>query len=433
MGYGTGVLRAYYAVSLMRGLTVGVAGASSLYIAQKSGAPQNVLVAARGVGLIIGPAILSRLIGKMVWSGESQSGFAIASAAKVAAELAIPRAQNEFVLYAAFLVIGLAMAVLDTSAQILITRVHKEQCGLIMLIYCAVYGVGCMVAPFIAIRDPFRVWDLLALIDLVVASSVGCRRLVIGKPRNWKAKVRGNTAASIGQATETPTSPTSPVGPTSTEEPAKVLPSRVLHAGMAFVFLAQTTETAMSCWAFTFAATTLHLGKKQAALFPSSFYLSFTTARGLVLILSTKFLPSTIAQVGTMLTVIGSLLFYNLTRHAAGCVQVSIASEAELCQSMDIRPMLACLALVGAGSCPLYPMMLGSVRQHGDMDAKQQGWFMSAYSSGITAGMFLPGLISLPYIEVFGTMAMFLILSSHIRYFPLLNRQKRHQLVGTRK
>lgn len=430
MGYGTGVLRAYYAVSLMRGLTVGVAGASSLYIAQRSGAPQNVLVAARGVGLIIGPAILSRLIGKMVWSGESQSGFAIASAAKVAAELVIPRAQNQLVLYAAFLIIGLAMAVLDTSAQILITRVHKEQCGLIMLIYCAVYGIGCMVAPFITIRDPFRVWDLLALIDLVVASSVGCRRLVIGKPRNWKAKVRGNTSAPMCQVTETP-SPTSPVAPNNTEEPAKVLPSRVLHAGMAFVFLAQTTETAMSCWAFTFAATTLHLGKKQAALFPSSFYLSFTTARGLVLILSTKLLPSTIAQVGTMLTVVGSLLFYSFTRHAAGCVQeVSIASEADPC--VDIRPMLACLALVGAGSCPLYPMMLGSVRQHGDMDAKQQGWFMSAYSSGITAGMFLPGLISLPCIEVFGSMAMFLILSSHIRYFPLLKRQKRHQLVATR-
>lgn len=444
MGYGTGVLRAYYAVSLMRGLTVGVSGASSMYIAQKSGAPQNFLVAARGVGLVVAPVALARLIGRILWSGNSQYGFAVALVCKVIAELVIARASEAIPLYSAFLVIGVSMALLDTLAQMLITRVHKENCGLPMMIYCAVYGIGCTIAPYLTLRFAFQSWDILALMDLLVAVAVAGRRAFRGKPRDWKLKIRGAISP-----TETPG-----------EAPLKPLPSRVLRAGMAFVFMAQATETAMSCWAFTFAASSMGLPPRVAALFHATFYFTFTTTRLLVLPISAKVLPSAITQIGTMMTLVGSSLFFSLTRGFSVPMVTSYPEEkmgdvndtldtahdmvgllnnsvndllgqadeapAEVVGTSELMPILISLALIGAGSCPLYAMMLGAVRRHGDLNHHQQGLFMTSYSSGITVGMWLPGLVSLPYVEMLGSTCMLLIMASHLKEFPFSDTKKGH-------
>eukprot|EP00448_Togula_jolla_P004656 CAMPEP_0170596120 /NCGR_PEP_ID=MMETSP0224-20130122/14934_1 /TAXON_ID=285029 /ORGANISM="Togula jolla, Strain CCCM 725" /LENGTH=419 /DNA_ID=CAMNT_0010920363 /DNA_START=52 /DNA_END=1311 /DNA_ORIENTATION=+ len=417
MGYGTGVLKAYYAVSFSRGLTVGVAGASSLFISQQSGAPQNFLVAARGLGMILSPALFARCIGRMVWCGESQSGFAGALMMKVLAELVVARSNSVINLYLAFFVIGIAMAVLDTSAQVLVTRVHEENCGKAMMIYCAVYGIGCMLAPSLTIINPRMAWVAVAFTDFLVALLVARRRFFVGKPRNWKAKVRKVTPVS-------PSTSPPPAQPKSSAQDAGMesrLPARIVRAGVLFIFVAEATETAMSCWAFTYAVTALRLSEKVAALFPTAFYFSFTLTRLAVLPASTRVPPSSIVQVGTLAMLTGSSIFFGL----------SMLTGADSAPGpLAVKLLLGSLVLIGAGSCPLYPMMLASIRQHGDLSPEEQGWFMTSYSGGITMGMWLPGVVDLPGMELVGGVISFLIMTTHVRDFPWFRPVAKAEAMG---
>mmetsp|Transcript_70025 Transcript_70025/g.193702 ORF Transcript_70025/g.193702 Transcript_70025/m.193702 type:complete len:434 (-) Transcript_70025:147-1448(-) len=403
-GYGTGVLRAYYVVCFMRGVTVGVVGTSSLFIAERSGVPQNMLIAARGLGLTIGPVVLGRAIGKLARSGESQCGFALALAAKMLCEILIPRMASSWALYLAFFVIGLSMNFLDTSASILVEMVHGEKCATPMLVYCAVYGTGAMVAPFVAVALPGQAWTLLALIDFAVATAVAGRRLGRGKPRAWRARVQARAElAAPGNASPTIVA-------------AKVrLPARVLRAGLAFIFVQQAAETAISSWAFTFATSGLGLPARIAAWFPSSFYLSFTATRFIAIPASAALLPSTIAQVGTILILGGALLLNRCTCSFSTAVSAGTLPE-EL--TGHIHVILFSLAVIGAGTCPLFAMVLASMRQHGEMTAQEHGLFNTCKALGMTMGMWLPGIISLPNADLLWAVCMFLIISSHVRDFP---------------
>jgi len=428
-GHGTGVLRAYYIVSFHRGLTVGVAGASSLYIAQRSGTPQNLLVAARGIGLVFSPVLLSNVIHKMVWSGNSQYGWGVAIIFKMIAELLIGRAESSLVLYAAFFTIGVTMAMLDTSATALVTKVHEKNCGLSMLLYCAVYAMGAMVAPFMTIANPYRAWDVLAAIDFATAMYLAAKRFA-GKPRNWKSKIRktglnetngGGSEPGSGNISRCTTE--EPENGASQRKPSKLVaavekrpPARVLRAGFAFIFVAQAAETAMSCWAFTFAATTLNLPPKVCALFPTSFYLADTATRFAVVPLSSRLLPSAIAQVGTLISFAGGILFYCMSRSHADILASGELDPDQV--NATVRWFLASFAMMGSGLCPCYAMMLGSLRQHGDLSARESSYYMTSYAAGITMGMWLPGVISLPYMELGGAVSIFLIMTSHVRDFP---------------
>jgi len=392
-GHGTGVLRAYYLLYVIRGLTVGIVGTCSFFVAQNTGVRQNYLVAARGVGTTIAPALLGHLIGRMINMGEAQMGVALPLLAKLLCELTIPRAESSTCVFLAMFGIGVAMAVLDTMATILIGRVHGKQCGQALVVYDTAYGIGCMVAPFIAVIDPQRAWDFLAAVDFLVCAALAGKRTFRGKPTGWQRKL---SSCSIGSdAASTASSEVRP-------------PRLVLRAGLAFTFFVQTAMTAVSCWGFTYAATTLQLPKEVAARIPGAFYAACTLARLVLMPITRVVPPSCIMHAAAVLTLLAAFAFYALDH----LVRAGASADALL-------PLLvACFMLMGAGFCPHYSLMIAAMQQHGDLAPQEHGWYGTSTCLGVTAGMWLPGYLSLPLIELVGSACLLVVINSNLKEFP---------------
>jgi len=401
MGHGTGVLRALFAWYALRGLTVGVAGTCSLFIAMKTGLPQNFLVAARGVGLTLGPAALGFAVGKMVWSGNSQVGVAVALACKMLCELVIPRTADAFLLYAAFFGIGTSMALLDLFTTVLMSRVHGKHTGTMLTFYDIMCGVGSMVAPFLAVVDPEQAWNVLAACDFALAAIVTGKRLIAGKPSNWKAKIRRLESAGGPGADGLRTKP----------------PTRVVQVGMSFTFMVQFAMTAVSCWGFTYARTTLGMPAAIAAAIPGSFYAACTVARLFITAATVRVQESTIMHGAVLVTLVAAVAFYALDSFLVGAILAGAPADF----AISYMPwLLACFMLMGIGFCPHYSLTVVAMQDHGDLAPQQHGWYATSTCLGITAGMFLPGFFSLAVIELFGTVCLLLILNSNARDFPRL-------------
>lgn len=391
MGYGTGVLRSYFAIYLLRGLSVGIAGTGSLFIALNTGVSQSFLIAARGFGMIVGPMLLSRAIGKMAWNGESQYAAAFALALKGLCDFVVGRASDHLTIYVSFFVIGVAMALLDTLLIILVTSAVKENRGSLLSTYDACYGIGGMVAPLLTVAMPNRVWDVLALIDFMLAAIMFGKRLLQGKPHNWKVKVRG--ADNTGDIAIS--------GPSC--------PGRVISAGIAFTVLSQLGGTAVSAWGFTFGVRTLKLSDFTAALVPSVFYFSATVTRFVVASAARLMMPSAVIHFSVLFVIVGALPFRLLSAHVALTDGIS-----QLC----LFAILCCFALMGAGYCPHYSFMLISMARHGHLDARLNGLYATSSSLGIALGLWLPSCISLANLEVLCALGLFAIVNSRTQDFP---------------
>jgi len=346
--------------------------------------------------LILGPLVTSRAIGRTVWCGEAQVGVAFALLLKGLFAFAIPRTSTPFVLYSAFFVIGLAMSMLDTMSLFLVTTVVKKSGGTMLSFYDVCYGIGGMVAPFVTVAMPDTCWDVLAAFDLLIAGSLAWRRVMRGKPRNWKAKLRGtDTSLSNYQL------------------PSGAVPARVLRAGIAFTFVSQIASTSVSAWGFTFASQHLGLPDAAAALIPSTYYFASTVTRFFIAGASTRFIPSAIIQMSLVVFVSGAFLFRAL---AAGI-------SAAPC-SLETYTLLASVALMGVGACPHHSFMLVAMTQHGDLHPREHGLYTAGTSLGATSGMVLPSLISLPNVSVASAVALALIMNSRVRDFPWRDQLK---------
>mmetsp|Transcript_89868 Transcript_89868/g.277893 ORF Transcript_89868/g.277893 Transcript_89868/m.277893 type:complete len:413 (+) Transcript_89868:3-1241(+) len=394
---------------LLRGLTVGIAGTCGLFIARKSGLPQNNLVAARGVGLTLGPAFLGFAVGRIVWSGNSQVGVASALALKMVCELLVPRTDGALALYLAFFGIGFATAMLDIFTTVLMSRVHGRRMGTMLVFYDTFYGIGCMIAPFIAVMDPQECWNLLAAFDFVLAAAIAGKRLIAGKPRDWKVKLRRGCDSpdpSQGKALMAPKPP----------------PPRVVRAGMAYTFMVQFTMTAVSCWGFTYASTTLGMPASLAATIPGSFYAACTIARLFIAPATLRHRPSVIMHVSILLTVVAAVAFYVLDFH----LTAALAAGASADTVVSLMPLLvACFMAMGAGFCPHFSLMLAAMQEHGELAPQQHGWYGTSTCLGVTAGMWLPGLVRLPIIELAGSACLLLMLNGFARDFPRSSKGER--------
>lgn len=400
MGYGTGVLRAQYMYCVLRGLSVGTIGVTGGIIVLQSGAAQNYLFLARGIGLVVGPLVLSKVIDRCFFSGESQSFFAVMMLLKMCAAIVIPRVTFQAGAYLSFFVLGLCSATLDTQLNTLVAKVHGINTSFYMILYCFVYGTGCMVAPFFAVNLQLKAWDALAVVDFFTMSYIVYRRL-IGKPTEWKAKLRA-PRNDRGEADSHPAG--------GQLQPRPRVPRRALAAGMAFIFVVEACETAMSCWCYTFASTVLQLPPGTAGWFPSAFYMGFTGARFIVLPLSRWLLPSTIAHLGSFLIISGCVAFNILT----GLVAANPADT-----YVYVGPLLFSLFAIGSGSSPLYATTLASIERLGDLTAQEVGLYSSSAAMGMCAGNFTPGVVPLPTMELIGAICVLCILNSHLRFFPL--------------
>jgi len=429
MVFGTGVMRALYACFFVRGLTVGIAAASSLFISQRTGVSQTVLVACRGVGLVLGPTAFGRIIGRMVWSGESQSGVTLALTTKAICGLLMPRAKSYIILYIGFFVMGLTMAAMDTICNYLVAKCYGKKTGGKLIVYDAVYMSGCMLAPFVAVATLDRAWDLLAGLDLLLALSIGGKRACVGKPRDWKRKIRG-PVANGSCAADNGSSPRAPPQPLAQSEPR---PSRaVLSTGVAYIFVAQVVQASISCWGFTFAATVLRLPHKLAAMLPSAFaFGAISTRIFVVLPASTRVLPSSLCHAGCCLTLICSTILCLLVRMHTGMVGPELEEdEATVMPTWLLYCFLVVMACMGAGLCANNSMMLGAMQLHGTLSSQEVGWYNTSFCLGTTLGMSLPGMVGLPRVEILGSLCLFLVINSRRADFPRTGALPKEELAA---
>eukprot|EP00933_Yihiella_yeosuensis_P040871 TRINITY_DN35284_c0_g1_i1.p1 TRINITY_DN35284_c0_g1~~TRINITY_DN35284_c0_g1_i1.p1 ORF type:complete len:469 (+),score=50.43 TRINITY_DN35284_c0_g1_i1:157-1407(+) len=398
-------------------------------ISARAGIAQNVLVAARGIGLTVSPMLLGKAIGAMVWAGESQTIFAIAAILKVIAEVVIPRSTSGSTLVLSYALMGVSMSVLDLSASVLVSRVYGKDCALILLAYCGTYGAGCIIAPWVAVYLGDAAWDFLALIDLAMSVMLSFRRYV-GKPRGWKDKIRGPVLAAAKLPLSSPSltsrsdgeiesgdSTEGEAATSATAASSSRLPRRVLAAGMAFMFVGEATDTSVAAWCFTFAIKDLGYSPTVAATLPSIFYAFFTGFRLLLTFISNKFMPSAIMQASIFFGSVGAICLY-LVAKAQADLLASGLSNAEL-SPYWLYTMGCCIALMGAGFAPLYAMVQGAVRQHGEMTSTESGFFFTSVNLGVLTGLFLPGIISLPTLDLAGAIVLLSIGASTLREFPL--------------
>lgn len=252
MGHKTGVYRATFMINFIRGVTIGVIGTTSLTISGRSGVPQNNLIAARGLGLIIAPMLFGSAIGKLLRTGEVFRCISGALVVKAACELYLAlQGSSAVLLCLALFSMGIAMGILDTAGGVVITMVHGQRCALPLNVIHALYGTGGMLAPLFALAAQERAWHVLALVDLLVAMGVTKTRLNRRLPR---------AGPQEGLASAGPAGGDTPAGPLADLEGSA--PARVFGAGAAFLVLAQAAETAVSAWGFTFAVS--HFGEPDA-------------------------------------------------------------------------------------------------------------------------------------------------------------------------
>jgi len=409
MGRGTGVLQAYHIYYLTRGLTTTILGTTSLQMARSSGMAQNNLLVMRGLGFTLGPVMTGSLLGKAMWSGESQSTFVLLLTVKSMCEFFIPAfAERAFLLCMALFTLGFAMAVIGTFMNILLCQIHGERCSVPLTVYFALYGIGGMLGPYLTLWAPNCAWQSIGLIDLVLAVAVFKNRLLFGKPRNWKMKVRQvDPSALLDQCRQQ--QPDSP-------KLTKPVPMGVFVPGLFFAFLNECIQTAISSWIFTFVVDTLGQAPAAGATFSSTFYVPFIMVRCLMLPLARFVQPSVFVQGGIYVTTVGALVFCWHGEKALG----GTASD------FHMGAMLVGTALLGVGTCPLASSIIGAMASHGDISSQRMGWYGTASTLGTTCGMWLPGLIRLSVIEFVWSSIICVVAVVSLRDFPLWqSRRKR--------
>jgi len=381
MGYGTGILQAYHVYYFNRGLTTTILGATSLQLARDAGIAQNNLLAMRGLGFVIGPALSGPALGKAMWSGNSQSAFIFLLLCKASSQFAVPHLSHfPVMLGLALFQLGFSMGVIATLVEVLVCKIYKEKTGIALTIYFGIYAVGGMCGPYVTIYAPNYAWQIMGWIDVALAAIVLKNRLLKGKPRNWKAKIRGNAE----EARETDASKN-----LHTSTNCRKCPTGVYVRCCMFVCLSEAIQTAMSSWIFTFLFDTLGQTKSLAAFFSSFFYVIFIVTQAALLPLQLRLRASVFVQFSIIIIAMGALVFCHYAEQATSGRGV-----------FPKRMLLLGVALLGVGTCPLGSNIIAAMRYHGDISAERMGFFCTSATMGTMLGMWIPGLVALSRIQL---------------------------------
>jgi len=404
MGYGTGVLMAYHVYYFNRGLTTTILGATSLQLARSAGVAQNNLLFMRGLGFVLGPALSGRALGKAMWSGNSQAAFIFLLLWKAATQFAVPylsSCQYSTMLGLMLFQLGFAMGVIGTLVEVLSCQVYKDKCTFHLTIYFGIYALGGMAGPYVTIYAPDHAWQFMGWIDLALAAFVLKKRLLSGKPRNWKAKIRGNAEEAVDETDASE-------GLKTSVNNSRQCPASAFIRCCLFNFLSEAVQTAMSSWIFTFMFDTLGQSKTLAANSSSLFYASFIAMRLVTLPLQLRMQASFFVQSSIVVIAIGALVFYQY------------ATQAMSGNGFSEGMLLLGVTLLGAGTCPLGSAIIGAMRQQGHISAERMGFYAATGTVGCMCGMWVPGIVSLPSIQVVWTAMLVVVSLTSCRDVPLI-------------
>lgn len=403
---------------------MGIAGTATLYVAERTQVPQSLMAFSRGVGMILGPLVMSKVLGKLIWSGESQYGFGTVLGFKALCIVMIPRLDQAWSLCLAFFGVGAAMAVLDTFNIMLVGRLLKARSGAELAKYDLCYGIGGMVAPYIAILVHRYSWDVLATVDLLMAAVVVRRRACLGKPTDWKQKIRnpgsngGANGGTNGSGATNGEKAATGRGGNSMDEVAQPVPPKVLRAGLTFAFISQIGSTSISAWGFAYTTKRLGFSEEWAALVPSSFYLASMLPRMANTWLAKRVLASALVHCSLIFVLLGSISVL------VSSWMLSNARNSASDASSGYVLMFLGIWFMGTGYANHYSMLLVSMTQHGELTSQQSGMFGSSTCFGITMGLWLAGFVDLAHVEVAIAMLLTAIWTAHIREFPICGTVK---------
>merc|ERR1719436_1121725 len=111
-------------------------------------------------------------------------------------------------------------------------------------------------------------------------------------------------------------------------------------------------------------------------------------------------MPSAVIQIGSLLALAGASLFFLLTTALLRFLKAGVIVD-DLSDGW-LYVLIICVSMMGGGFSPQYAMVQASMRQHGEMTSQEQGFFFTAASLGVLVGLWLPGLVSLPLLNIAG-------------------------------
>jgi len=267
--------------------------------------------------------------------------------------------------------------------------------------------VGGVLAPYLVVATPRYCWEVLAVCHGTLGLVLLVKRLRHGKPNNWKEKIRGTTNVTSLEAGE----PQLGAG----------IPFRVMAGGLSFILFTEAIENGMGSWAFSYAVTELGQPPIVAAIFPATFYFTFTSFRVLVvaLVWYVDIAPSTLVHINAWVTLVGAVLLQVVSSG------ITKGTEEEV-PVIPLKLLLTCISLIAIGVSSQVGMMQASLQQHGKMSPQQLGYYSVSLNLGATMGFWFPGVVSLPLAQsVWGACAV-CIISAFVR-LPLPHAPQQRQ------
>ena len=358
----------YYWLFICLGLDMAIVGPNMQTLASQT----NASLAEMGLLLLVGPlgGILGTALSGRVFdrtNGHVVMGIAQLCAAALVA--LFPFVPWFWLLVAIAFLKGIALGVINTGANTLLTWMHGEKVGPFMngLHFC--FGFGSFVAPFLVaqvlgLENGYRLafWALAAFAGLA-----GLRMLFLGdSPRPAGNETRQPARSESGSR-----------------------PYLFVFIASLFLFFYVGAEISFGSWIYTYATKLGLASEKGAAYLNSAFWFSFTIGRLISVFIATRVKPGRLIPAA----VLGGLAFLSLALFLPG-------SSAALWA-----------ASIGLGFCmaPVWPTGFTLAGQSIDLSGKLSGLILLGDSIG---GMVLPSLLG-KVIETAGPRAMvYLIFTS---------------------
>lgn len=303
------------------------------------------LFAAQSLGYIIGSVTGGRLLDRF----DGHRVYSISMALVGVSLLSLPFAQTLTMLLAVVMVVGLASAVVDVSANTLLIWHLGAQVGRSMNLLHLCFGIGALVTP------------VLVGIGLVTAAgAAGVGALLIAAWARAVAAPRQTLVRRAGQSNAT---------------------RPMLAISASFFLLYVGLELGFAGWIHTYSGE-LGFSARSATGVTTTFWVFFTIGRLISAVVVQRVRPKVVLTVAT----VGSVGVAVLLVVAAGSMPWVWAGA----------------ALMGLATAPQFPVMLAYLERRVHLSGSDTSWFVGAAGVG---GLTFPFLIGQVF-EVVGTAAL---------------------------
>jgi len=294
------------------------------------------LFVAASIGHMSGSAISGRLYDRI----EGHRLLALGLAVLGAFALLIPHAWSLSLLFAVFIVIGVAVAVVEVGVNTLVMWEKGAEVGRSMNLLHLAFGVGALITP------------VLTHVGLWLITSVG--------------------AAVAGLVALAALSTASPTAPVSARADQTGSTRKLLVICSVFFLMYVGLEVAFSGWILTYAEE-IDFSARDATLVTTVFWITFTSGRVMSATVVNRVRPKVVMIISSVLSLVAALVIV-VGSGAPSAVWVGTA-------------------VMGLAMAPQFPVMLAYLERRMHLSGTDNSWFVGAAGLGALVFPFVTGQV----------------------------------------